>query len=225
MNLEKLGIMLYTCLLAAIIMIFGSACTRTISVPDEQFGNEEPASQPVQPVDLGADKASQNDWQNYSEVGLGFRYPADWQVETTEASGVLLLQVKSTDKQVMLGGAAPDDYYVEVDGTNKINTEKYADRFILISVSIYSGYQGRPWQDFVDQIYTDVVTEFHPYQVPFQPEIEGVAPTNVSGVLAGQPRFFARSGDKIYDFSLYYSDQEKQEAYSVFNAFLADFQF
>lgn len=227
MKRENYNVLFYLVFIGVMFLIFSTACVRHIDNSDATAGEEEENGASSSLPEL----EPQNDFIEYADDNFRFQYPTGWLVEVVaEPAGaaqaqVIHLQVKNIDKQIVLGGVAPEDYYIGENGVNVINSEKYADKFILFSVDLYLGSQAESWPDFFARAYPGVVAEHALYQVPYQPEVEGVIATKINGLLFGQPRFFARKSGRVYDFSLHFRGVESDEATEKFNSFLAGFSF
>lgn len=179
-------------------------------------------------VQLSEESDPAETWQEYEGENLTFKYPLNWLVEITagdidEAAHYIVL--KNTSKDIILGGIAPSDYYLEEEGSKTINLAKYADEYVLITLEIYSGYEGKDWSFFLDDVYSGLITEFEEYKIPANPELQAIVAKRVTGLFSGQPRIFIRQDDNVYDVALQYRKTEKLDAEKVFNTFLQGFNF
>ncbi|MBI5076950.1 hypothetical protein HZB94_01025 [Candidatus Falkowbacteria bacterium] len=168
-------------------------------------------------------------WQKYELGDYSFDYPPGWQVEVSKKinddDADWYITVKNTDKQVVSGGAAPDDYYIEKDGKNVVNSDKYADVFVMITVDVYKDSSSLDWQSLADKIYPNVVEAFAPYAIDGKLGIEAIRIEKSKGILAGSPRLFIRTKKAVYDVSLQYKNWEQQDAEDLLNKFCVQFPF
>jgi len=206
--------------LATITVLFGIvSCTRFVSDQKEQ-AVEQPDeinwqiySEPTLPEETDTELP----WMRYSDEKLSFDYPVNWSVKVEQNH----LEIKSTAKEIVIGGAAPEDYYL--DGTTTVNTEKYATDYYLLTIDISDG--SIDWDQFFADNYDGVILSYQPYLLPTRPDLKSVAPTKVSGVLYGEQRFFARNDQTILDVSLSYKGWNEKQAQKILNTFLKSFSF
>lgn len=236
MKAKKLAMFLFAlAALAGLTVLAG--CTRESGKfgyqPNSGAGQtaEQEQQTPGQPnTGEAADKVDNAaEWKKYELGDYSFAYPAGWTVEVSKKLNAddadLYITLKSTNKAVVLGGAAPDDYYVEKDGKNFINVEKYADSFALITVDVYQGSAGLDWQALADKIYPDVVETFAPYSVGGRTDIEAVKVDKVKGIIGGSPCLFVRTKKAAYEVDLQYKNWEVKDAEAVLNKFFVQFPF
>ena len=214
-------------------------CTREIGKESYQLiddgeqavGQANQKSGPVN-VEETDDKAGAPDelsWKKYEFGDYSFSYPAGWTVEISKKLNAddadLSITIKSTDKAVVLGGAAPDDYYVEKNGKNVVNSEKYAESFALISVDVYSNLAGLDWQALADKIHPNIVETFAPYSISGRQDVAAVKVDNVKGIPAGALWLFVKTEKAWYDVSLQYKNWDAKDAESILNKFFVQFPF
>jgi len=178
------------------------------------------------PADNQTDVAS--DWQSYVTNDFNFSYPDGWFVELEQGYGdndelTYSFNVKNTDKEVVLGGAAPDDYYVEVDGKSEVNALKYTSYYALFNVNVTESSEG--WESFFEKYYPDRVTEFEEIDLSSLTDKPVARATAHEGVYLGDPRFFIRSDKFVYDIALHVSGVDETEARDLFEKFITNFSF
>ncbi|MBT4722892.1 hypothetical protein HN958_04250 [Candidatus Falkowbacteria bacterium] len=168
------------------------------------------------------------DWIAYTANDFEFNYPDGWFVELAQRHGendelIYSLLVKNTDKEVVLGGSAPDDYYIEVSGKSEINSQKYTNYYALINVNVTQSSEG--WDDFFAKYYPDSVTGFETVDLSFLTDNETVQATSHNAVYLGDPRYFIRSGEFVYDIALHVNGVDEGQAQEVFKDFIQNFSF
>jgi len=204
---------------ALAVSLTAAACTRFVNDQNKQPAEQidEIGWQVFSEPALNGEVDQELKWTQYSDERFTFDYPENWlvKVETNR------IELKNTAKEIVTGGAAPEDYYLE--GTTNVNTEKYATDYYLLTVQVYDGFAN--WDQFFSENYAGVVMSYQPYQLPTRPDLKNVVPTKVSGVLYGDQRFFASDGQSILDVSLTHKGWDGKQAQKVLNTFLKNFSF
>jgi len=229
-TLDKVLATLCVFIVATMYVLFSIGCVRTI---DNQDDYEEQSINfgPAMAEELDTEKNNQDPfWQSYQDENFTFEYPENWIVSVTAGSDELskpnyYLRVRSTTKQIIAGGVAPDDYYLAENGVNIVNEEFYANDYIVFQVDVFVGLAERDWLEFFQTVYPEIITLYDYFQVPYQPEIEGVEPLEVAGLTSGQSRFFAKHNGLFYEFSLISRNVDGAEARELFKGFIAKFSF
>jgi hypothetical protein len=206
-------IQLQSLLVVAVVIataLFVTGCTR--------YEEGEPDNEPN----------TASDWQAYTANDFNFSYPDGWFVELEQGYGendelTYSLIVKNTDKEVVLGGAAPDDYYLEVGDKSEVNSQKYTSYYALINVNAIQSSE--TWENFFEKYYPDSVTGFESVDLSFLPNNDVVQATTHNAVYLGDPRYFIRSGEFVYDTALHLSEVDESQAREVFEEFIQNFSF
>lgn len=204
---------------ATVIIAFGALsvmlphCARV--VPDWRGESQiKTIGDQIIPAQLNGVVVDYRNWRKFQSQKFNFSYPANWQVDVKENVAAIVgqanvrIRLQSVEQKVVLGALAPDDYYVRQNNTCSINTEKYADQFAAITVDIYENENFWSWPAFFNIAYPDVIN-YIDYPLAIRPELDTVSATRVSGIYAGNLRFFvksnqpARLGDTIYDIALF----------------------
>ncbi len=205
---------------AMLVVLFGVAsCTRRINNQSEQpveQANESSWQIYSEPA-LPEETDTELNWTRYSDERFTFDYPVGWFVKVDANH----LELKNIEKEIITGGAAPEDYYL--DGATAVNVEKYAIDYFLLTIDVYE--QTVDWDQFFADKFNGVVLSYQPYFLPTRPELAGVAPTKVAGVIYGDQRFFVKKGNSIYDFSLFNKGLDVNQAQKILNTFLKNFFF
>ena len=226
-TVDKVLITVYVSILAGMFILFPIACTRVIDNTESGLPAGVEESEPYF-ASFGSNEPA---WTKYEhgEIGLDLEYPTDWQLAVVPGDGQTqpdyYLTVKNTALPVLYGGAVPDDYYVEKDGKNVVNSQKYADNFIVFSVSVYQSLTTESWSDFFQISNPGLVNEFEQYQVPNHDDLKAVHLTAVDGLIVEDQLFFVRTDKAIYEFSLIHRNSSVDEAVLMFNEFLGKFNF
>ena len=213
------------------LLIVSSACTvpvkkityqpqAEIDLSKEVFEEElVPIQKPLELVD-----AEKENWS--------FQVPVGWSLEEKQIATELpreaqrQLLVKNTDKDIILGGFLPDDYYLE-PVTQELNVEKYTESFIAINLLVYEGevdFYDLSWDEFFADFYPEV-KEFNSRELLGQPDLKAVVVTATDGVWLGSQRIFVHVEDRFYDLSLHYKNNEVNVAEEAFRNFITNFQF
>ena len=202
--------------------IVSLACTRQIKL-EEEFKSDESANYYPE-FENQIEEATKTDWQLINLANYLFEIPKDWQVEEVQIAGKAetVLQIKNTDKKIVLGGAVPDDYY---DQEQMLNQDIYADEYTLILMAIYPQFANYSWNEFLYETYGQTVSEFRSFQVPYRAELEAIEATEINGLYLGQQRFFVKTNKAIYDVALHYENQDKLGVVQKFHHFLDNFPF
>jgi hypothetical protein len=178
-------------------------------------------------TDLPGDAISTDTWQPGNTDDLAFKLPGDWQVETqsfgSETLATERIILKDTDKSVVTGAFAPEDYYDETQDVGVLNAARYAEAYTAVTITVYDDSMNRSWREFFNLAEPDVVAEFEPVTLSSHPDLESVRVSRVSGAFLGDARIFVRTGGKICDIVLDYRNRDRETALKIFNAFLANF--
>lgn len=211
--------------LSAAVAVGAIACVRRAPAANPEPELPAAGLQVIETEPLAKETVEQLDWQEYQDERFSFRYPAGWIVSAQKAeSGKqpgYVIKLQDTLKKINLGGVVPDDYFKS--GTQEINTAVYADKYYLLTVEVYDGYGD--WQKFFADVYGDVIAEHKTYDLPTRPELSAVSASKITGLISGNPRFFVQEGDVVFDFAVYYSAWDKNQAMKIANTFLKDFSF
>ena len=217
-------------LLLSLLMVI-SACTMPVKRLDLELQEEidlsevvaeaelVPIQKTVEPLEVGK--------ENWS-----FQVPVGWSLEEKkiitelprEAQRQYLL--KSTDKNIVLGGLLPDDYYLD-QVTQELNMGKYTESFIAINLLVYEGavdFYDLTWDEFFADFYPEV-KEFNTRELFGQPDLKAVVVTSTDGVWLGSQRIFVHVEDRFYDLSLHNKNNEVNEAEEAFRNFITNFEF
>lgn len=193
------------------------SCTRRATVsetkPIEQA--DESGWQIFSEPALNKEMDSELKWTRYSDGKFAFDYPVGWSVEVEQDR----IELKNTDKEIITGGAALEDYYFS--GTTEVNSEKYASDYYLLTIDVRGAESD--WDDFFAMNYGGIIMAYQSYFLPTRPDLTAVAPTKVSGAILGETRFFVESGKTIFDFSLYHNGFDEKQAQKILNTFLKNF--
>lgn len=212
--------------LAVFTLFVTVACTS--AQPEVDITQSEPELQ--QPIISGLVNQG---WQDYEENGFQFEHPVDWQVQSFQTQNPFstaakwVVELQSTDKQVVLSGIAPEDYYIRESDESRINTDKYAASYIAIRVLVYDdSLTGETdWREIFDNFYAGSVEEFNRFIVYGQPGLNAVKASKLSGVLPGAERFFVSANGRLYDVALFFQGVDELEARSTFKTFVTLFNF
>lgn len=178
-------------------------------------------------TELPGDEVSTDTWQPGGTDDLAFKLPDDWQAQTqvfgNESLASERIILKDTDKLVVTGAFAPEDYYDETQDTGVLNSARYAEAYTAVTVTVYDDSMHRNWREFFNLAEPDVVAEFEPITLSTRPDLDVVRVSRVSGAFLGDARIFVRTGGKICDITLDYRNRDRETALKIFNAFLANF--
>lgn len=217
------GYFFYAVLLAAFFLLIGARCTRDI----QPFGYGADTEAAISLTESSAAKSTLfND--KFKECAAGefvFACPDGWTVRYESGNGVGHIIVTNTEKQIVRGAVLPDDYFEPHGDAIAPNVGKYALEYVLIAIDVYEDEAGDDWAAAVQRIYHGGVTDFEPYQVPYQEGVAAIRPTQWQSVVDGAPRFLARSGGYLYDAGLYFVGADEDAANVWFNEFLRRFPF
>ncbi|HMB25879.1 MAG TPA: hypothetical protein VKP03_00505 [Patescibacteria group bacterium] len=199
-------------------------CTRYVEPEAQNKATDQ--TQPSPNLEQSADNQQPADNSAAALVGdYNFMYPQGWQLTDSTENGQTVITIQNTDKQIVLGGVAPDDYYIESDGKNAVNTEKYANSYIKMVMTVYPEYAETAWDEFFDSEFPQIVEEHKFAQLPYREDLETVQVSKTSGLFAGQERFFVRTDQAIYDARLFYSQDQKDQAVEEFYEFISQFPY
>ncbi len=166
------------------------------------------------------------DWQTYRNEKYGFevKYPEDWHEKESpyDDTGVLFL---NTDKEIIIGGAAPDDFY-SADG-KEINP-KYSNDWMGIQIDAYFKPVNFSWDNWIKNN-NFPIEKYESYNYE---GLEGIKVTELNGLFYGEPNVFIE-GKKIYNIRLYNDypynterDAKRDDlALNYFNQILSTFKF
>ena len=161
-----------------------------------------------------ANRPSKTDnWNRLESEQFNCQYPEGWFLTTADN----FMQLTSTGKQIVLGGAAPDDYYL--DG-GQVNEVKYSSNFVVITVRIAN--LTRDWQDFLTENYEGTVKNVSAYDLA--QNYSAVGANELSGFDMATKRIFVRGDKHIFDIALIDRSQT-DNAEEIFAEFLRKFDF
>mgnify|MGYP003969727047 CR=1 FL=1 len=218
-------------ILCLTLFLILSACTvpvkKIYSQPQEEIDLiEEVFEEELVPIQKSLELVEVKN-ENWS-----FQVPVGWSLEEEKIATELpreaqrQMLIKSTDKEIVLGGLLPDDYYLD-QVAQELNVEKYAESFIAINVLVYEGavdFYDISWDEFFADFYPEV-KEFNSRELFGQSDLKAVVVTATEGVWLGGQRVFVHVEDRFYDLSLHYKNSEVNEAEEVFRDFISNFQF
>lgn len=165
-------------------------------------------------------KSDEAQLTRYSGQKFSVSYPSAWNLTENKTSGVV---IKDTDREVVLGGVAPDDFYVETSAGNVVNEKKYSTKYAVITADYYEKSEATTWREFFDQF--DVVEKFEKYSGQVPSGMEAAVVTKVSGLFPGQKRVFLRQGKNFLDLSLFVSGEDQKIAGAVFDQVISSVSF
>lgn len=206
---------------AAVSVIFALtvSCTRRVTIPETKpiEQTDESGWQIFSEPALNEEMDSDLEWTKYDDGKFAFDYPVGWSIEVEQNR----IELKNTEKEIITGGAAPEDYYI--DGAAEVNVEKYASDYYLLTIDLRDN--SGDWDEFFALNYGGIIMAYQPYFLPTRPDLTAVAPTKVSGAILGETRFFVRKGKSVFDFSLFRKGADEKQAQKILNTFLKNFSF
>lgn len=220
-QLAKAAAVLAFCLLAAGL----SGCARGLT---DRVAEIEEHGDLIAPIELSGALADTRAWPAFPDRRFNFLYPVGWRASVTKVANAgpgqanYRIRLQSVNKEVVFGAAAPDDYYIEQNGSSVFNAEKYAFEFAAINIDVYDRVDW-PWTAFFREVHPEVV-EFGAYSLSTRPELEAVCARRVSGIYDGRPRFFIRAENAVYDIALFCRG-DCADSENILAAFVARFPF
>jgi hypothetical protein len=142
-------------------------------------------------------------WVEYVTSEFRFLYPVGWHVEfsqSTAGNGKTSYHflVKNTEKRIVLGGVAPDEYCRMENDVNQINPE-FASEYVAFDVHILQN-DDNDWSMYFSKNFDGVVDEY-------DSENGFVEISELSGVLFGRTRLFFRNEEYVFDAGLFCSSK------------------
>jgi len=166
----------------------------------------------------------QDAWKSYLHNDFHFQYPEAWHVMSQNDNQIIL---KSTDKQIVLGGVAPDDYYMQIQGKSILNEGKYAREFVCIEIKRFEAKPNQNLAMFISTYPESGIAnyDFYPIAQDHPSLLEMVFVTEINMVNMTDSRFLARTADYVYDISFIGKGIAFDQVSALYSDFMNRFSF